>query len=207
MINTYNKTLHNHPCRLWRGFFVFVIIVTGQAVAMPAVGLIMGKNGDDCRVTIYGVSIGAFKEGKITCQYDPAVEIEDALIGSPVTSISIGASIDKNNRKLTIYLSVTRKVNIDSSYMGILQFPVNGILDNSIFSLIDATFINEKGESFYPVILPAASVMNKHVKVGNKSAAFQKYYILNGRLVDNKIMKNLEKKSVGQGIPIRVLKW
>ena len=69
----------------------------------------MTKKGENCQITIYGVSIGTFKEAKMTCEYGSSVEIDKSLIGSPVSNISIGASIDRS-KKATDYLHVSYRI-------------------------------------------------------------------------------------------------
>ncbi len=166
----------------------------------------MAKKANDCSITIYGVSVGTFKEGKIICEYGSSVDIEQALIGSPVANISIGASIDKEKRQLTIYMSNTGNVNIDSASMGILQFPLNEVPDNSTFKIIKATFKNNQGETVEAVILPATSVVNWRVKNKSEMKVNHIYFMLNGRSIGLETLSRLEKRAYSNCIPIRILK-
>lgn len=185
--------------------FVLVLFLTAQVMAVPGVGIRMSKKGDYCHITIYGVSIGAFREAKITCEYGSSVEIDKSLIGSPVSSISIGASLDREKRRLTVLMSTTGDVNIDSASIGIIQFPFSGVPDNSTFRLLNATFKNNHGETINVVILPANSVQKKHLNHYSEKKGYH-YIMLNGRCIKLQVLKKLEKKAYGNCVPVRIIK-
>ncbi len=205
MAINYSKEYIN-PCHIWRGFLVIILYLTMQVAAEPGVGLTMVKEGNNCIITIYGVSIGSLSEGKIVCRYSTAVKIEEALIGSPVSSFSVGASIDKENRQLFVFISVTGQVNIDSTSIGILQFPLSGVQDNSTFQLLSAEFTNTQGEKSNAKILTGTSVLNRHVQFRKKAEGQQEYYLLNGRCMQYHMVSRFEKKAIRDGVPYRIYK-
>lgn len=194
-----------HTCHHWQVFFVFMLFLTAHAMAVPGVGIRMSKKGDYCHITIYGVSIGTFKEAKIICEYGSSVEIDKFLLGSPVSNMSIGASLDRDRRRLTVLMSTTGNVSIDSASMGTIRFPFNGVPDNSIFRLLDATFKNNQGETINAVILPGNSVLKKTENHNNEKKEHHAYIMLNGRCIKLQTLKRLEKNAYGNCIPVRVL--
>ncbi len=205
MMLLFCRSGEKHTCHYWQVFFVLILFLTAPAMAIPGVGIRMSKKGDYCRITIYGVSIGAFKEAKITCEYGLSVEIDKSLIGSPVSNISIGASLDRDKRRLTVLMSTTGNVNIDSASIGIIQFPFNGVPDNSTFRLLDVSFKNNQGETINVVILPANSVQKKHVNHYSEKKGIH-YIMLNGRCIKLQTLKKLEKKAYGNCVPVRIIK-
>jgi len=157
-------------------------------------------------ITVYGVSIGTFKEAKITCEYGSSVEIDKSLIGSPVSNISIGASIDRNKMQLTIYMSATGNVNIDSASIGVIQFPLNGVPDKSTFKIIEAVFKNSQGETFNAEILPATSSFKKYANHKKENEKYHDHIMLNGRCVKLQTLNRQEAKAPGNLIPVIILK-
>ncbi len=195
-----------HSCHYWQVFFIYILFLTVNALAVPGVGIKMKKKGKDCQITIYGVSIGTFKEAKITCEYGSSVEIGKSLVGSPVSKISIGASVDKSKKQLTIYISATGHVSIDSASMGIIQFPFDGVPDNSTFILLEATFKDSQGETFNAAILPATSVSKKYANHKSQSKGSLDHIMLNGRYIKLQTINRLERKAHGHCIPLRIVK-
>jgi len=195
-----------HTCHYRQVFFLFLLFLAAHAMAVPGVGIRMTKTGADCHITVYGVSIGTFKEAKIICEYGSSVEIDKSLIGSPVSNISIGASIDRDKKQLTIYMSATGNVNIDSASMGVIQFPLNGVPDNSTFKLLEATFKNSQGEALNAVILPATSVFKKYANHKSENKGYHDHIMLNGRCIKLQTLNGLEKKAHGNFIPVRIIK-
>lgn len=205
MMHSFCRFEKIHTCHYWQAFFIFILFLTANALAVPEVGIKMTKKGENCQITIYGVSIGTFKEAKMTCEYGSSVEIDKSLIGSPVSNISIGASIDRSKRLLTIYMSATGYVNIDSASMGIIQFPFDGVPDNSTFTLLEATFKDSQGET-NAVILPASSVFKKYANHKSQSKESLAHIMLNGRYIKLQTLNRLEKKAHIHCVPLRILK-
>lgn len=206
MMHLYRRFKRLHTCHYWQVFFIYILFLTVNALAVPGVGIKMTKKGGNCQIIVYGVSIGTFKEAKITCEYGSSVEIDKSLIGSPVSNISIGASIDRSKRQLTIYMSAAGYVNIDSASMGILQFPFDGVPNNSTFKLLEATFKDSQGETFNAAILPATSVFEKYANHKSENKGYHDNFLLNGRCIKSQTLKKLEKKALGNCIPVRLLK-
>lgn len=195
-----------HTCHYWQAFFIFMLFLTVDAFAEPGVGIRVTKKGEDCHITVYGVSLGTIKEAKITCEYGSTVEIDKSLIGSLIPNVSIGATIDRGKRQLNIHLLVNGSVNIDSVSLGKLQFPLNGLPDYSTFKLLSASFMNSKGETVDAVILPASSVFKKFVNHRNESKGDHDHILLNGRCIKLQTLKRLEKRALGNCVPVRIFK-
>ncbi|HEX2956106.1 MAG TPA: hypothetical protein VHO70_04720 [Chitinispirillaceae bacterium] len=195
------------PCRVWQGFFAFMAFVVVVTTAAPQVGYSIVKNGSSCRIKISGSSIGTIKSGEIICEYSTQLDIDEALVYSPLSAIVVGASVDRVNHRVKLVLNTTGKVSIDNTEMIVVDLKLNGLEKEPLFGLASAVFTDPQGTVKNAQILPVNVNLCKDIthSVYSKGNQVLKSYLLNGRSVPLENVEQLQKKMMRGNISLRLV--
>lgn len=193
------------PCHLWQGFFPLLLFLISHISANPQVGLSITTKDSYQHVTIYANSTGYIKSGMIECKYTTLTDIDQALLRSPVSAISLGASIDRINQKLTIFINTTKQIIIDGLHIIIVDIPLSDIQNQPVLTLLSASFTNPQGASFNADILPFSKAKQVTIKGILVNSNTNHFLLLNGRCISQKTINSIMQKN-GNFIPIRYLK-
>lgn len=181
------------PCHIRRGVLLILIVSSVTNIfGKPAVGLFFGTSGSNTHITVVGTSVGGFKNGIIECEYDPSIDIDDALLGSPISAIALGASIDRPSHRLRITISATKQIVIDSASVITLEIPSSSVAPLSVLKILSASFTNQSGVTQTADIRSSLKVGIAYHPFRNKKEITKpdQFFQFNGRAISQKTMHN-----------------
>jgi hypothetical protein len=194
------------PCRVRQGFFAFMAFFAVYSSAAPQVGYSVVKSGSSCKVRISGSSIGAIKSGEIVCEYAMQLDIDNALVYSPLSSIAVGASVDRVNHKVKIILNTTGKMTIDNAEMIVVDLKLSGSETTPVFGLTSAQFTDPQGSVKSAQILPVGVLIENRVHSNYyKRDQELKYYLLNGKAVPQKLTEQFRNAMNRRDVFLRIV--
>jgi hypothetical protein len=180
-------------CHIWQGVFLILIMSSVTSLfAKPTVGLLVGINDNNGNIRVVGTSLEEFKSGTIEFEYDSSIDIDDVLLGSPISAIALGASIDRSNHRLRITISATKPVVIDSASIISFEVLVSSVAPFYALTILNASFTNQSGVAQTADIRPTLSVGITWHTFKNKKE-FSKpdqFFQLNGRMLSQKTIQN-----------------
>lgn len=195
------------PCRVRQGFFAFMAFFAICTYAAPQVGYSVVKSGSNCKVRISGSNIGAIKSGEIVCEYAPQLDIDNALVYSPLSSIVVGASVDRINHRVKLIINTTGKVSIDNTEMIVIDLKLSGSEAVPVFGLTSALFTDSQGLVKSAQILPVGVIFENRVQhtIYSKGNQVLKSYLLNGRIVPQEIADRFRKEMIRGDVFLRIV--
>lgn len=181
------------PYHIWQGVFLILLFSSVTTVfSKPAVGLLFGNNGHNDIITFVGIAVEGFKSGIIECEYDASIDIDQALLGSAISAIALGASIDRSNHRLRITISATRQLAIDSVSIITLEIPLSGTPPLSVLKILSASFTNQNGATQTADIRPSLKVGISYHPFRNRKEYTKpdQFFQFNGRTISQNTMHN-----------------
>src|SRR5512133_346155 len=166
---------------LMPGLFLFFFLTT--VVAAPAIRYSMSESAGFINMSIMAYSLEPFKSSSVKIKYSSGIDIENASVATSVTSLSVGASIDKKNNILDITIFQTKRISIDSMVLISLKFPSVTSIVASDLSIIETLFTDYGGSTFNVPVSHGVKVMNFYSGPKHSFAAPGGYYLLSGRKV------------------------
>lgn len=193
----------NNPAFLKLGLSLFLLFAINIS-ATPKIGLTISNNANGRQVNIYVLSLGPLKSGVIECEYAPLIDLDHTYLGSPVSSLSLGASINKADNKILIFLDATSSLTIDSATVVTMEIPFSDIESWKVLTLLSASFTTPNGDSCFADIIPP--VKTKLVKPKNKTCKnlSSQHFLLDGRCISGKTLNCYQKRAVNL-VPHRYL--
>jgi hypothetical protein len=194
------------PCRLRWGFFAFIIIIAVGAYSAPKIGFSIVKDGSRYKVHITGSSIGAIKSGEITCEYSTAVDIDNTLVHSPLSSVAISGSIDRTKHRVKIGLTTAGNVTIENAEIVSIDFTLSGQPEQSLFGVTSAVFTDPQGNVHNAEILPVKIISQQMVASGIQNHQVEKCFLLNGRAISQQRVIALRHEMLHGDVSLRIIK-
>lgn len=196
------------PCRVRRGFFAFIAIFAVGVIAAPQVDYSIVKSGLTCKVRVSGSSIGFIKSGELVCEYTAQLDIDDALVYSPLSSIVVEASVDRVNHRVKIVINTTGKVAIDKVEVIVIELKLSGSETEPLFRLTNAVFTDSQGLVRNAQILPVGIISGSGMKSPAQNAGRQvsKLFLLNGKTVPVETAERFRKEFVCGDVFLRIVK-
>jgi len=196
------------PCRVRQGFFAFIAFFVVYATAAPQVGYSIVKNGSSCRVRITGSTIGTIKSGEIVCEYAVKLDINEALVYSPLSSIIVGASVDRANHRVKLVITTTGKVSIESGEIIVIDLKLSGSETEPLCKPVSAAFTDSQGLVKNAQILPVGIIKRDQAAhtVNDKGVLIQKSYLLNGKTVPENMADRFRKEMIQRDIFLRIVR-
>lgn len=204
---TYCKTIIRHinnPAFLKLGLSLFLLFAINIS-AVPKIGLTIFNNGNARQINIYVLSLGTFKSGVIECAYSPLADLDHSYLGSPVSSLSLGASINKADNKILIFLDATSSLTIDSATIVTMEIPLSDMENSQALTLISATFTTPNGDSCFADIIPPVKIKQTKPKNRTSMNFTSQFFLLDGRCISGKTLNRYQKRAVNL-VPHRYLK-
>ncbi len=195
------------PCRVRQFFFSLMAFFAVCSTAAPQIGYSIVKNNSSCTIRIFGCNIGAIKSGEILCEYAPQLDIDNALVYSPLSSIIVGASLDRENHRVKLVINTTRKITIDNTELIVVDLELSGSESVPIFGLSSAFFIDTQGSVKTVQILPVGVISEKHQPYSayNKGNQIAKHYLLNGKSVPLEKAERFRREMRGGDVFLRIV--
>jgi hypothetical protein len=195
------------PCRVRQGFFALMAFFAVSTFATPQVGYTIIKSGSSCNVRISGCNIGAIKSGEIVCEYATQLDINDALVYSPLSSITVGASVDRINHRVKLVINTTGKITIDNTEMIIIELKLSGSEAMPVFGLTSALFTDTQGVVKSAQILPVGVIVENRIQHSIYSRGNQdlKSYLLNGKAVKQEIAERFRNEMIRGDVFLRIV--
>lgn len=193
-------------CRIRQVFFVFIMVTVGSVFAAPKISYSVEKTGSEYKVRITGSSLGTIKSGLITCGYKAQVDIDNASVYSPLTSIAIGASINRANNQVKITLSAMGKVTIDNSELLCIEFKITGLEENSVFGVLSAEFTDPQGTVRNAEIAPVYTLPGRQMANGIRKISVDRSFLLNGRSISQSRVQKLRNEIKHGDVSLRIIK-
>lgn len=196
------------PCRVRQGFFAFMAFFAVCTTAAPQVDYSIVKTGSNCKVRVSGINIGVIKSGEIVCEYAAQLDIDDALVYSPLSSTVVGASVDRVNHRVKIFINTTGKVTIDNAEMIVVDFKLSGSETEPLFRLTTAVFTDSQGTVKNAQILPVGVRSGNGVNYStyNKGNQTQKSFLLNGKTVPQEMVERFQKEMIRGDVFLRIVR-
>jgi hypothetical protein len=200
-----NKTVV-FPCRVRQGFFAFIVLFAVCITAAPQVNYSIIKSSSSCRVRISGSDIGTIKNGEIVCEY-AALDIDEALVYSPLSSMVVGASVDRLNHRVKIVITTTGKVTIDNTEIIVIEFKLSGSDAEPLCKLTSAVFTDSQGAVKNALIIPLSILFGHGAahSTYSKGDTVLKLYLLNGKAVPKEIAQRFQKEKIRGDIFLRIV--
>lgn len=194
------------PCRVRQGFFVFILMLVAGVFSAPQIGYTIVINGSDCLVRIYGSNAGVVKSGEIVCDYSAQFDIDNALVYSPLSSIIVGASIDRVNHRLKLVINATGKITIDNSEMVDIDLNVPESQQGSILSILGASFTDPQGNKTNASVNPVNVAFRKTSVCRVAKDNLQSYIMLDGRRVSSTRAQQIQAQMLRGYISLRMVR-
>jgi hypothetical protein len=163
------------------GLFLFFLITAIDGA--PALKYSLSESAGCITMSVMAYSLEPFKTSTLKIKYSSGVDIENASVGTSVSSLSIGASLDKENTVLDITIFQTKKISIDSMILISLKFPSAASFVASDFAIIEAQCADYSGSAFNVPVSQGVKVLNFCSRPKHSFAAQGGYYLLSGRKV------------------------
>lgn len=195
------------PCRVRQGFFAFMALFAVCITAAPKIDYSIVKNGPNCRVRISGSDIGVIKSGEIVCEYAAQLDIDDALVFSPLSSTVVGASVDRVNHRVKMIITTTGNVTIDNTELMVIEFKLSGSETGPLCRLTSAVFTDSQGAVKNAHIIPLSVISGNGAShfTYSKGDPVLKLYLLNGKAVPNEMTELLRKEMIRGDIFLRII--
>jgi hypothetical protein len=181
------------------------MLIAVGAYSAPKIGFSIVKDGSKYKVHITGSSVGAITSGEINCEYSPIVDIDNALVHSPLSSIALGGSIDRTKRRVKLALTTTGNVKIENSEIVSIDFTLTGPADQALFGVISAVFTDPQGNVHNAEILPVSISTRKMYVSGVINHQVEKSILLNGRVVPQQRVQLLRYEMTHGDVSLRVI--
>jgi hypothetical protein len=196
------------PCRVRQGFFAFIAFFAVYTAAAPQVGFTLVKSGSNCKVRISGSSIGAIKSGEIVCDYATQLDIDNALVYSPLNSIVVGASVDRVNHKVKLIINTTGKVSIENSEIIVIDLKLSGSEADPLCRPVSAVFTDSQGLVKNAQILPVGIIKGNRTArfANNKEMQISKSYLLNGKTVPKVMEERFRNEMIRGDVFLRIVR-
>ena len=194
------------PRRVRRGFFALIMLIITIASSAPNVEFSLTRNGSICRVKIYGKSIGTIKSGEIVCQYTPLLDIDEALVYSPLASLIVGASIDRINYRVRLALNTTANLSIENCELVVIDLKLSGSEKEPFFTVSGASFTDPQGKKTDVEIIPVGIKPKHPVVKAKRESKTETYFLLNGAVIGKSRADMLHTPNGHRDIYLRVVK-
>ena len=199
------KKLKINLCPLWQGFFVFILLITAIVLSEPAIN--MSTNSDNTgKFSVKGFSMVSIKKATISIEYSPAIDIEKALIGSPISAIAVGVSINRDNHLLHVDILTTKQVTIDGVILFELQIPLGSSVAQNALIIKNASLTDAQGVVHQVKVLPTAVVSKRKFTNKEESIALPSNYLFNGRKMSGKLSSYSKTKALRTEILFGIVK-
>jgi|GEM_PF-2505157 len=179
----FNKKMLCNPCRIRHGLLFFFLVHSFACAAGPSVGCSIVDNGGYYRLSLRGYLIESFQTCVIKIEYPSGIDIYNAMLNSPVNSLSVGASVDSTTNVLSVIISQTKKISIDNIIFVDILFPVSGTGVQMDLVVQSITFTDYNGGTYNAEIFKDVHVRYALSAVKRSSEVFSNYYLLSGRKV------------------------
>jgi hypothetical protein len=181
------------------------MLIAAGVFSAPKIGFSIEKSGTEYKVHITGSSLGTIKSGEITCEYKSQVDIDNAFAYSPLSSIAIGASIDRANHRVKITLSATGELIVENAEILLMEFKISGLDEQSLFGVLSAAFKDPQGNVRNAEIAPVRTLPWHKVAIEKTGQPVEKCYLLNGRAIPQKKIKQLRYEMMHGDVSHRIV--
>ncbi len=170
-----------NPDILIPGLFLFFCLTTVDGA--PAINYSMSESAGFITMSVMAYSLEPFKTSSVKIKYSSGVDIENTSVGTSVSSLSVGASIDKQNNILDITIFQTKKISIDSVVLLSIKFPSAASFTASDLSIIEAQCTDYSGSAFNVPVSQGVKIIHFYSEPKHSFAPPVGYYLLSGRKV------------------------
>jgi hypothetical protein len=199
------KKLRINLCPWWQGFFVFILLITAIVLSEPAIS--MSTNSDNTgKFSVKGFSMVSIKKATISIEYSPAIDIEKALIGSPISAIAVGVSINRDSHLLHVDILTTKQVTIDGVILFELQVPLGSSVAQNALVIKNASLTDAQGVVHQVNVIPQTEVAKTNSRIKEKSLSAPLYYMLNGRKMSGNLSLYSKTKALRTEIQFGIVK-
>ena len=194
------KKIRINLCPWWQGFFVFILLITAIVLSEPAISM-STNSANTGKFSVKGFSMVSIKKATISIEYSPAIDIEKALIGSPISAIAVGVSINRDSHLLHVDILTTKQVTIDGVILFELQVSLGSSVAQNALIIKNASLTDAQGVVHQVNVIPQTGVAKTNSRIKEKSLSAPFYYMLNGR----KMSVNLSSYSKTKALRTEIL--